>query len=132
MHCTPLRERPIFDCFPRSGRERRPTFAISIGPSARVGAGIALAAAGGPRCSSILRVPGCPHRLPVLSGPGPLRLPIATVQDCPADRLRVGPVIANDDPERRSRTAFPRNGPGLTADAQLIGLWVECAVPDLQ
>ena len=25
---------------------------------------------------------------------------IATVQDGPTDRLRVGPVIANDDPER--------------------------------
>lgn len=57
---------------------------------------------------------------------------VAAVRDGPADRLRVGPVIANDDPEGWSGTALPRNGPGLTARAQLVCGRVQGATPRLQ
>jgi hypothetical protein len=104
-HIAPRRtcRRPILGCFPHTGRERKPTFARSIGPSARDGSGIALAAElGGPRWRPTLRAPGCPHRLPVLSGPGPLRLPHSY---CPEPSSGPTPGRTSHN-ERRPKTAI--------------------------
>jgi hypothetical protein len=90
------------------------------------------AASGGPQCTSTPRAPGCPRRLPVRSGPDPLHLPHSYCPGRSNGPSRRRTSHSERHPERRSRTAFPRNSPGLTALAQLVCLRVQGAIPRLQ